>query len=229
MDGWKLVWSDAGTRDWEKEWFLDGLKATVTNTPEGLVLKTGPLEGGDSSHGVLWTRRSFAGDLRVEYDFTRLDSATEHTSVCILYMQATGTGVGPYVADIFEWRKLREVPKMSLYYDNMNCLHISYACSGPKDANYVRARRYPSKGSFDKDTRVEPSYDNVDLFKPGEMWHMAFEKVGKDLSFTATHGQDKHVWKWDVSKFPPVTEGRLGLRQMRFRESRYANFQVYQR
>jgi hypothetical protein len=51
---------------------------------------------------VLWTKRSFAGDVRIEYDFTRLDTALEHTSVCILYIQATGVGNGEFARDIFE-------------------------------------------------------------------------------------------------------------------------------
>ncbi len=226
MEKWKSVLSDSGTKDWNAQWFLDGDKSTVANTKDGMVLKSGPIEGGDASHAVLWTKQSFSGDIRVEYDFTRLDSNKDHVSVCIFYLQATGTGKAPHVPDIFQWRDLRKVPTMSLYYNFMNCYHFSYACTGGKDFNYVRARRYPAKGSFDADTRIEPSYDKVDLFKPGETWHMVFQKLGTDLSFTATRGDDKHTWTWDASKFPPVAEGRLGLRQMRGRESRYANFEV---
>ncbi len=229
MKQWKSVLTDSGTNDWKGVWFLDGEKATVTNTKDGMVLKSGPVDDGNASHAVLWTVQSFSGDLRVEYDFTRLDSNKDHVSVCIFYLQATGVGEAPYVPDIFKWRDLRQVPTMSLYYTHMNCYHFSYACTGGKDFNYVRARRYPTKGAFDTDTRIEPSYDKVDLFKPGETWHLAFEKTGTDLSLTATHGDETHSWKWDASKYPPVVEGRLGLRQMRGRESRYANFEVFSR
>lgn len=227
MRTWKRVFSDPGTHAWEANWFLDGLRSTVTNTPEGMVLRSGPVAEGDASHAVLWTKPSFVGDLRVEYDFTRLDSATNHVGVCILYLQATGTGVGPHVEDIHAWRDLRQVPKMSLYFNHMNAYHVSYACTGGKDFNYVRARRYPAKGNFDKDTRLLPSYEHVDLFKPGETWHLVFEKIDRQLTFTATKSDEKHVWKWDASGFPPVTGGRLGLRQMLGRESRYANFEVF--
>jgi hypothetical protein len=177
----------------------------------------------------LWTTQSFKGDVKIEYDFTRIDSAMKHTAVCILYVQATGKGEGPYLADIFQWRDLRRVPKMSLYFQNMICYHVSYACTGGDDFNYVRARRYPSKKDFDKSTRLLPSYDNIDLFKPGDTWHMTFEKVGRNLSLTATRGDDTHTWTWDASDRDPVTEGRIGLRQMRGRESRYENFKVFTR
>ena len=229
---WKLVFEDAGTKDWRANWFLDGLKATVKNTAKGMEYASGPIAEGPAKHAsnaVLWTRRSFGGDLRVEYDFTRLDTATDHTSVCILYMHATGTGQKPYVRDIFEWRELRSIPTMSKYFNNMNLYHFSYACTGGNDRNYIRARRYPSKGDFDKTTRIKPSYENVDLFKPGETWHLVFEKVGVNLTFTATQGQATHTWTWDASAFPPLTEGRLGLRQMQGRNSRYANFKVFER
>jgi len=225
----KEVFNDPGIDNWQTQWFLDGEKATVTNTPAGMVFKTGPVADGDASHGVLWTKQGFTGDIRVEYDFTRLDSATRHLSVCILYLQATGTGVGPHVEDILAWRDLRRVPAMSLYYNHMNCYHISYACSGGTDYNYVRARRYPARGNFVKDTRLLPSYENLDLFKPGETWHFAFEKMDRQLTFTATHGDEKHVWKWDAKEYPPIAGGRIGLRQMRGRESRYANFRVFAR
>ncbi len=226
---WKTAFADAGTGDWQSQWFLDGLKASVANTPAGLVLKSGEVADGDAGHAVLWTRQSFDGDLRVEYDFTRLDSAFDHVAVCILYLHATGTGEGPYADDIFAWRRLRQVPRMSLYFTHMKCYHVSYACTGGEDFNYVRARRYPTRGDFVNDTRLEPSYENVDLFKPGQTWHLVFEKVASQLTFTASLGAERHAWAWDASSFPALAGGRVGLRQMRGRESRYANFEVMTR
>ena len=228
-DRWKRVFEDSCRQDWTANWFLDGLKSSVRNTPEGMVLTSGVVTDGDAAHAVLWTKADFRGEIRVEYDFTRLDSVTAHPAVCILYLQATGTGEGPYEKDLFSWAKLREVPKMSLYYNNLNCYHVSYACTGGKDYNYVRARRYPAHGSFDADTRMLPSYDNVDLFKPGETWHLRFEKVGAQLTFTAVRvgTDDSHTWTWNTAGFPPISDGRVGLRQMLGRQSRFANFQVF--
>ncbi len=121
--------------------------------------------------------------MRIEYDFTRLDSNVDYPSVCILYIQASGIGGEKFDADICKWRGRRHTPAMSLYFNNMNCYHISYACTGPRPVHnhYVRARRYPVKDHF-RDTVVEPSYENIDAFKPGETWHMAFEKVGRQLT-----------------------------------------------
>jgi hypothetical protein len=229
MPDWRPAFTDNPLEIWTEAWFLDGDQASVKRTDKGFILKSGPINAQDAGHSVLWTKQSFAGDVRIEYDFTRLDSALKHVSVCILYIQATGVGNGKFTRDILEWRALRAVPKMNLYFENMTCYHISYACTGGKDFNYVRARRYPSKGAFDKTTRVDPSYDNVDLFKPGETWHMAFEKIGKQLSLTASCGEEKFTWTWMANEHDVVMEGRMGLRQMRGRESRYENFKVLTR
>lgn len=227
MADWKLAFEDDGTKNWEANWFLDGKLAAVTNTPAGMILKSGPLANNQASSAVLWTKQSFAGDIRIEYDYTRLDKALEHLSVCILYVHATGVGKEPYVEDIFAWRHLREKPDMPIYFNYMKLYHVSYACTGGDDNNYIRARCYPNRGNFDKTTRLEPSYENVDLFHPGETWHLVFEKIGTKLTFTATKGDERHEWKWDAASHPPITGGRIGLRQMRGRESRYANFKVF--
>ena len=95
---WQTVVDDPCTDDWRTHWFLDGETATITNTSQGMDFFAGPNFGNDADHAVLWTRRSFAGDLRIDYEFTRLDN--EHRCVNILYVQATGSGDGPYATDI---------------------------------------------------------------------------------------------------------------------------------
>jgi hypothetical protein len=225
-EDWKTVLTDTGSKDWTQQWFLDGKLAAVRNTPDGMVLKSGPIAAGDAGHAVLWSKAAFTCDLRIEYDFTRLDNSRDHTSVCILYFDAAGLGTPEFPADIFTWRDRREVPTMSLYFKNMNAYHISYACTGGEDNDYIRARRYPTKGKFQKDTLIEPSYGNVHLFATDETWHMVIEKIGQNLTMTSTHGKDTHTWKWDSSTYPPLNEGRIGFRQMRGRESRYANIRV---
>lgn len=230
MKTWKRVFFDPCTDNWERNWFLDGSKGKVRNTPEGMILTSGPGVREDASHVVLWTRESFSGDIRVEYDFTRIDKMEDETSVCIFYLQATGTGAGPFEEDIFLWRKLREEPAMSLYFMNMNCYHVSYACTGGADRDYVRARRYPAKTQkdFQYGTRLDPSYENVDRFHPGDTYRFAFEKIGTNLTFTASRGGKTDTFDWNTSGFPPIISGRLGLRQMFARESRYARFEVFQ-
>ena len=86
---------------------------------------------------VLWTKQSFKGDLKIEYDYTRLDNETR--CVNILYIQATGSGEEPYVKDITEWNELRRVPAMKMYFDHMHAYHISYAAWR---GDYIRGRRY---------------------------------------------------------------------------------------
>jgi len=223
---WQSGLTDAGPGDWKTQWFLDGKVASVSNTPDGIVLRSGPIAAGDSGHAVLWTKASFTGDLRIEYDYTRLDANRDHTSVCILYFDATGLGTPEFPKDIFAWRDRREVPTMSLYFRNMNAYHISYACTGGEDNDYIRARRYPTKGKFQQDTLIEPSNGNVPPFATGETWHLVVDKIGQNITMTASHGTEMHTWRWGASSFPPLNEGRVGFRQMRGRESRYANIRI---
>jgi len=71
---------------------------TVTNSPEGMTLTAGPEFKNDAHHTVLWTKDRFEGDLKVEYEYTRLNEASN--CVTILYIQATGSGKGSYAKDI---------------------------------------------------------------------------------------------------------------------------------
>ena len=184
-----------------------------------------------ASHAVLWTKRSFEGDIKIEYDYTRLDSMMESPSVNILYIQATGLGTKVSPTDIYQSTDLREVPWMKSYFLNMNALHISYATTGPKRANYVAARRYPAKDrdSFMHSTMIQPLYENIHLFKPGETYHITALKEGDRLSFTAEREGKTKTFEWDTSSFTPVTKGRIGFRQMWARSSRYQNIRVFQK
>ncbi len=229
MADWKLVFADNAQESWEKKWSLDGLKATVGRQKEGLILTSGKTYQEDASHCVLWTKQNFIGDVKIEYDFTRLDHELTNIAVCILYIQATGLGQAPYSENIFDWNHLRQVPKMSTYFNYMNGYHISYSTTGGTDFNYIRARRYPSlHKDFDKDTRILPSYEKIDLFKPDETWHLCIEKRAQELTFSASRDKEKYEWKWVTSQFPQVTHGPIGLRQMATRQSLYANFKVWQ-
>jgi hypothetical protein len=228
---WKIVFSDPAIGDWQENWFVESLKANVEYDEGSMVFSSGPVPMEQASHAVLWTKQSFKGDLRIEYDYTRLESMTEATSVNILYFQATGLGTQASPTDILLSTKQREVPWMKSYFLNMNALHISYATTGPKRANYVVARRYPAKDqeSFMQGTMIRPIYENVDLFKPGETYHITALKEGNRLTFTAEREGKTHTFEWDTSAFPAVTEGRIGLRHMWARSIRYQNIRIFQK
>lgn len=228
-DDWTLVFSDSGSTNWEDHWFVEGLKARIENTDDGMVFSSGPIPREQASHAVLWTKRSFAGDLKIEYDYTRLDSMAANTAVNILYIQATGLGTEESPTDIFRSTDKREIPFMRSYYLNMNALQISYSTTGPNRAQYVAARRYPAKSreDFRNGTRLHPIYENINLFEPGKTYHITAIKTGDRLTFTAEHDGEEHVFSWDTTVFPPVTEGRIGFRHMWARSSLYRNIKIY--
>ena len=107
---WQLVLEDNCTDDWTNNWMLDGKIATVENTTQGMHFAGGPEAGNDAHHAVLWTKESFSGNIKIEYDYIRTDSAKKY--VTILYIQATGDEEDNFTKDIMEWKEYRNVPSM---------------------------------------------------------------------------------------------------------------------
>lgn len=218
---WTEVLSDTGTADWKKLWFLDGEIGTVKNTPDGMILTAGPEFKNDAHHMVLWTKQSFAGDLKIEYEYTRLDEAKE--CVTILYIQATGSGKGPYHKDITQWNELRKVPAMATYFDHMHAYHISYA-SFPD--HYIRGRRYMPEKDGLKGTELAPDYFPQGLFQTGVPHKITVVKKARDLYLRIENAEQTIHCHMANPNFPAITEGRIGLRHMFTRSARYRDFRV---
>lgn len=224
---WQEVFSDAGTGDWREHWFLDGEVGAVTNSPEGMTLTAGPEFKNDAHHMVLWSRRSFVGDLKIEYDFTRLDE--ERRCVTILYIQASGSGKGRFDKDIATWSDLRKVPAMSTYYDNMHTYHLSYAAfenTGKEQMSYIRGRRYMPHRTGLKGTELTPDYHFETLFATGVKHHITVIKRDRDLHLRIENPDGVRYCHLHNGKLPVVTEGRIGLRHMCTRSARYLNFRI---
>jgi len=224
---WKEVLEDSCTGDWRNKWFLDGEIGTVKTGPDGMTLTAGPEFKNDAHHMVLWTKESFRGDLRLEYDYTRLDS--ENRCVTILYIQATGSGKGPYAKDIAEWHELRKVPSMRTYYNNMNTYHVSYAAfgnDGKATQSYIRGRRYMPHKSGLKGTDLEPDYYFDDLFATGVKHHITVIKRERDLYMRVENPDGVTYCHMRNPDLPVITEGRIGLRHMFTRSATYAGIRI---
>lgn len=232
---WKAVFFDEGTTDFHENWFLDGEIAAVRNLPDGMKLTAGPKAVNDAHHGVLWTKDSFSGDVKIEFEYTRTDF--ENICVNILFIQATGLGVGPYGKDIAEWNELRKVPAMRMYHDYMHTYHISFAAySGPSDPgnDYVRARRYmplgddvpEGQGRGLRNTELQPDYSRTGLFAPGVPHHFTVIKRGQNLSMKVSNKKRTTYFHWENRHLPGIYEGRIGLRHMWGRSALYKNFRV---
>ena len=226
---WTLKLSDSCTVNWQDNWFLDGLIATVENSEKGMNFTAGPEFRNDAHHAVLWTKESFKGDVKIEYNYTRTDSQV--INVNILYIQAQGIGKGPYDKDISKWNHLREVPKMSLYYNYMNPLHISYAAfpmvNEDPENDYLRVRKYPVTDAITfKDMEVEPSYYDIGLFLPNISYKVTVIKTDSQLLMNVNGDGKNKLYTFDVSDKEKLVEGRIGLRHMYTRSARYSDFKV---
>lgn len=226
---WKEVFHDPCTGDWMERWTLDGLKARVGNGEKGMDFFAGPDRRSDPSHAVMWTKESFSGDLRLDYEYTKLDDAVE--AVTILYLQATGSGAKGFDKDISKWAKQREIPSMRSYFNHMNLLHVSYAAFkvGNEDPmkDYIRARRYlPETGKGLKGTDLKPDYFETGLFKKGVPHKITVIKKGGDLWMHIRNEGKEKLCHWKLGALPPVVEGRIGLRHMWTRGACYKDFRV---
>ncbi len=226
-DNWQVAFSDPCTGDWRQNWFLDGDVGMVNNGPSGMTLTAGPEFKNDAHHMVLWTKQSFEGNLKIEYDYTRTDKETR--CVNILYIQATGSGKGPYARDISQWNELRKVPAMDTYFDHMHAYHLSYAAfpnSGENRVSYLRARRYLPEGDGLKGTELAPDYDPQGFFAEGVKHHITVIKKDRDLFLRVENPDRVGHYHFRNPRLPAITDGRVGLRHMFTRSARYRNFQI---
>ncbi|QCW99560.1 DUF1961 family protein [Aggregatimonas sangjinii] len=227
-DNWVAQLEDTGTEDWQKHWFLDGEIATVDTTEDGMHLQAGPEKGNDAHHAVLWTKKSFEGDVKITYEYTKTDTLDQYVN--ILYIQATGIENDPFTKDIFDWRVLRAVPKMSSYFRYMNAFHISYAAFSKEERRqYVRARRYPvtAQRTF-KETMITPSYDNeVGTIKDGVTYSITAIKTKDHLFFKVDGDGRAKIFSWNISHEKKIGEGRIGFRNMFARCALYKNVKIY--
>jgi len=216
IDSWQTVFKDACTANWQSQWFLDGEFAKVNNDDQAMTINTA------KGYAVLWTKESFAGDLRIEYDFQRLDESQK--GVNILYIQATGDGQGECTEDIRQWSHLRTQAAMSDYFQNMHTYHISYATD--KD-DYVRGRRYlPLANRRLAGTQLSGEIKHAGLFNDKRWIHVTVIKRDQELWVEFAHPDRTIRGHFRNSDKPSVTHGRVGLRLMPGRLSRFRNFQI---
>lgn len=224
---WREVLSDPCTGDWRQLWFLDGEIGTVTNGPDGMTLTAGPEFMNEAHHMVLWTKNSFESDLKIDYDYTRTDNETR--CVNILYIQATGSGKGPYASDITQWNELRKVPVMATYFNHMHTYHISYAAfpnTGENRVSYVRARRYLPEAKGLKGTELAPDYEPQGFFARDVPHHITVIKKDGDLVMRVENPERTGHFHFSNPRLPAITDGRVGLRHMFTRSARYRNFRI---
>lgn len=227
---WKLNFSDNMKNNWQKNWFLDGEKARLTNSKNGLLFRAGPMPASDADHSVLWTNKSFTGDIKIEFDFVRRDSATRYVN--IIYLFAEGSGETEFQKDIALWKDLRKIPAMKMYFNHINAYHISFAAFENSNENpaedYVRARRYlPETGKGLAGTDLLPDNFRTGMFKPNVKYRVTIIRRNNDILMKVTGGGKSFVCSWDTSNFPHLNAGRIGLRLMGSRVSEFSDFRVY--
>ncbi|MEC8554950.1 MAG: DUF1961 family protein [Planctomycetota bacterium] len=224
QDRWRLAFADTCEQDWRKNWFLDGEKAKVIN--ENGVMKLDTSDG----YAVLWTREEFSGDLRIEYEFRRVDE--NNRGVNIIYIQATGDRQAGHTRDIRQWSDRRSSAAMRDYFLNMHTYHVSYAAysnrAGNKDPDYIRARRYlPLEDKGLKGTELDNEYLKTELFEDKQWIQITLIKRAKNLRMEFKLPNKSLKCHFVNKDKPAIFEGRIGLRPMPGRLSEFRNVKVY--
>ena len=223
---WQEVFVDPCTADWQQQWFLDGDQAVVENLAEGMKIDA------TQGYAVLWTQQSFAGDLRIEYEFKRVD--TRNRGVNIVYIQATGDGQKGHTEDISKWSDRRRSAAMSDYFLNMHTYHVSYAAYpnfGFFLKDYVRGRRYMPLANQGLDgTELTGELKETGLFEDQQWINLTILKTDKELLLQFEHPErEPTLLRMRNEDKPPITQGRVGLRLMPGRISQIKNFRVFQK
>lgn len=235
QSGPKILFEDSMMSDWQENWLLDGKKATLEHRDNGLYFSGGTVTKRDdpeeyhAHHAVLWTKKVFEGDLRITYEMTRID--TSNYGNTLLYIQAQGTGSDPYVKDIAEWSGLRQIPAMSLYFEHMDLISLSFR-------ENLRCKRYPWKDSngewYPNRGLIEPMVDYTGMI-PGKKYSVEVEKRASSVTLRLYDAGTKALltdFTWDTTKVPeelePIQKGRIGLRHMSTKQFVYRNFKVEQ-
>ena len=226
---WQEVFFDPCTENWKDKWTLDGEKATIVHSSEGMDYRAGPNRREDASHAVLWTKESFEGDIKLEYEYTKIDDVIE--AVTILYVQATGSGEEGYDEDISRWAHKRSEAAMRKYFNHMNTFHISYAAfdigNTTAGKDYIRARRYMPEKKGLKNTDLKPDYFETGLFQKDQVHKITVIKKGDDLFMQLKNKEQSYLCHWSTADVPKIQKGRIGLRHMWTRGARYKNFRIY--
>lgn len=225
---WQETFYDSCTTEWKRNWILDGKKATITHSENGMDYRAGPNRKENASHAVLWTKESFESEIKIEYEYTKIEDVIE--AVTILYIQATGSGAKGYDKDISLWADKREVAAMREYFNHMNTLHISYAAYDVGNLglgkDYIRARRYIPEGGGLGNTDLKPDYFETGLFEKDILHKITIIKKGDHLFMQIKNDEQTYLCHWLTDQVPEITEGRIGLRHMWTRGARYTNFRV---
>lgn len=225
---WEEVFFDSCTQNWKDNWSLDGEKATISHSEKGMDYMAGPNRRENASHAVLWTNKSFSGDIKIEYEYTKIEDVIE--AVTIIYIQATGSGAKGFDKNILRWADKRKVPAMREYFNHMNTFHISYAAFDIGNEifgnDYIRARRYIPESKGLKNTDLEPDYFETGLFGKNVLHKITIIKKGEHLFMQIRNNEQIYLCYWPSSDVPEITEGRIGLRHMWTRGARYKNIRI---
>jgi len=234
----QILFSDSMSENWKENWFLDGEKATLEHRDDGLFFSGGTVTKMDdpeeyhAHHAVLWTKQEFEGDIRISYQWKRMESSDY--GAILLYVQAQGVGEEPYAKDISKWNELRRIPSMDKYFKNMDLLSLSIR-------ENLRCKRYPwfdrEGNKYQAGGLIEPMVDYQDEIVEGRIYDIVVEKRNPTISMRITDTETGKViinHTWDTSKIDErvepdqVTKGRIGLRHMSTRQAIYKDFKVEQ-
>jgi hypothetical protein len=206
------------------KYFKDGTSATISYTADGLDINA-PVNNGTT---VVWTKTSFTGDIKVEFDYKRLDIprvGVNEASLLVL----NGWGLSTrcrvdrliHPLDIRTWA--RPVATYDFYKYCMANQTVNFDNLDLGTAPRLTVRQNP--GYHDVGTVIPP------VLQTGTLYHVTVTRTGNTLRAVIKQGAttiasptatlNPSLAGSQVSKF-----GYVGFRQMSGRHAAYRNIKI---
>ena len=224
---WVLKFSDPGGTSGAAvtKYFKDGSTATVAYTANGLEINA------PSGHTVVWTKTSFTGDIRIEFDYKRLNVPRVGINEGTLLV-VNGWGLSrvcpvdqlTHPLDIRAWA--RPVATYDVYKFCMANQTVSFDNLDRGTDPRLTVRQNP--GYHDMGTIIPPK------LQTGVLYHVTVTRTGNTLKTLVKRGTtvvasltatlNPSLPGSQVSKF-----GYVGFRQMTGRRAAYRNIKIFTR
>lgn len=204
------------------KYFKDGTTARMSYTARGLDVVS-PAGTGQT---VVWTKTAFDGDIKVEFDYTRLDTPVAGRNIAsIVVLDGWGLTTRCRVdslvhpVDIKTWS--RPVANYDYYKFCMTDQTVSYDNLDLGTNPRMTIRQNP--GYFDRGTIVPPA------LRTGVTYHLIVTRTGNTVLAIAKQGAvtvASVTGVLDPARSKVSKHGYVGFRQMASRHAAYRNIKI---
>jgi hypothetical protein len=227
---WTVVFRDDGRAQWQQLFKLVGPPCNViTRIGASLRVKSCPTTTAGNQTAMIWPKRSVAGGIKAEFDFTQLTAVpVPGGSMSGLMLLASGDGSAGYPTDVTAWgAQCCATPLTAIgYAHHMRGLQLNFAYrNDPRGNSTIRLRGLKgAAGDYEELGESAALFP----FTNGRAYHITAVRAGSRLTVTARDTVNGTTRSFTITHpyIGALGSGWIGVRQMQARESKFANFKV---